>query len=131
MAKTKLSRELEPLRAEVHALAVDLRAELRKLAEEMGLSLARTLTPKQAAGRLGVSTRTLWRMVANRELKTVRVGQRQMVPVDELDRLSTPKAASPYRRRPRDEAEAALASLRSERPPRKKRTSGMDAVGTS
>lgn len=131
MQKNAMQAQLKQLRAELHSLATDLRTELRSIATSLGLSLQKDLSPEQAGLVLGVSTRTVWRMIAAKELRTVWVHGRQKVPMAEIDRYSSTKASSVYRRRPREVADAILAELRAESRPRKKRTTGIDAVGST
>ena len=46
------------------------------------------LTIKQAASSLSLSERTLWRMIANEEIKSVRFSlRRRAIPQSEIDRI--------------------------------------------
>jgi excisionase family DNA binding protein len=52
------------------------------------------VTQKVAAERLGVTTPTVRRMIADGDLPTVRVGRRRVVRVVDLDRIISGQAAS-------------------------------------
>lgn len=50
---------------------------------------------KDAATRLGVSLSTMKRMVAEGEIQTATIGKREMIPLSELTRVSTPDTQRP------------------------------------
>lgn len=50
-------------------------------------------SPDSAAIRLGVSTRSVYNLIAKGELKTFKVGKRRLIPDPELQRLVDRKLA--------------------------------------
>lgn len=84
-------------------------------------SLPMVLTPKRAAEELSIGLTTLQEMIARRELLTVKVRGRHMIPTREIIRISTPKETHAKTPAPkghskkvdvRTEAEKVLSALR-------------------
>lgn len=91
-------------------------AELRRMVELQRLEAGPlTLSYERASKQLGVSERTLRRMVARKELVTVTVGKTPMVPASELRRLVS--SAPPLR--PSREAARAVAKASPKLKPRR------------
>ncbi len=51
-----------------------------------------TFSINDAASRLGISRRTIYRMLADGTLKSITISSQQRIPRSELDRISTPDA---------------------------------------
>jgi len=95
---------LEALDAKLDAIA----ATLERLERQVPAAPAdqpELLTPRAAAAALSVSTKTIQRMVRDGRLRTVQVGRHWRVPLAEVRRYSTPKAAAPRPHRQRRAAE--------------------------
>ncbi len=67
-----------------------IRKRLEEIHEEQGFAgLPTVVTMQRAARELSVSTTTLKLMIRRRELMTVPIGKRQMVPASEIRRLAS------------------------------------------
>lgn len=54
-----------------------------------------TYSVDEAAAAAGISRATVYRLIGSRQLRTVKLGDRRLVPRDELMRLCTPIASDP------------------------------------
>ncbi len=50
-------------------------------------NVPRVVSVTEAARHLGISRVTFYRLLANKEIKTVKVGRRRLVPTREIDRF--------------------------------------------
>ena len=97
----------------------EVRAELVAMRESLERALARpTERPrlyehKEAARLLGVAPKTVSRMVACGELLPVRIRGKSLIPVEEIDRVSRPRAkANAPEKAPRFDADAFRAQVK-------------------
>lgn len=79
--------ELLASRLAVTLTVAEWRAELRAAVREVLAPQRPPMSLPELAKLLGVSVRTLSRMVATGRLKTAKIGSRTVVPPDEVDRL--------------------------------------------
>lgn len=92
--------------------------ELKRLSRLMESPGPRLFKYGQAAKALGVSVTTVKQLIRDGELATVKIGKRPMIPMSEIERLSTPAAPkstssrAPRRRRGQRDAKAEAAALR-------------------
>lgn len=70
------------------------------------MNLEHLLTIAQAAARRGCSTSTIWRRIADGELKTHRRFGRTLVCADDVDRLSDPPRGAHAQRAHKDGGDA-------------------------
>ncbi len=55
--------------------------------------LPRLVSVAEAARLLNISERLVWRMIPKREIRSIRLGGRRMIPRTEVDRLTTDTAS--------------------------------------
>ncbi len=112
----------EKIEAELRAI----REEIRKLSERVGVPVPRVVRFPHAAKLLDISMTKLKGLVRGMEIMTVPVGDRRMIPMSEIDRMSrsfvTPKQGRTVRERKSkamptylEEAEKLAAGLRKRR----------------
>ena len=80
--------------AKFEALLEDIRNRIERLEERLQ-PRPTVMTYPAAAKLLGVSATKVKRMVRSGELRTALVGKTKMVPLSEIERLSTPTTPAP------------------------------------
>lgn len=80
--------------AKFEALLEDIRARIERLEDRLQPRPS-VMSYPAAAKLLGVSPTKVKRMVRSGELRTALVGKTKMVPLSEIERLSTPTAPTP------------------------------------
>lgn len=78
----------------IEAVLLEMRDRLKRLEEKFGPEPT-CLTYPLAAERLGVSLSKLKRMVRAKDIRTARVGKVPMIPISEIQRISTPPPERP------------------------------------